>query len=182
LQNLFVRPSDVSFVIARLRPFVIFIHDVSGSNLCRSARFNEEYHHIHQVHFRGLQGNAEMSGLRVLGLVTLHRTTGQYMVSAQREKTDFELLFIYRIIHKSLRDVRPLLYSSRDGHAKGEHVNRGRHSKFPSYLTGVRYVLSAQPSSEVPEGLLNYPVLFSNTCISSSLYTSHTTALPGSLK
>ena len=32
----------------------------------------------------------------------------------------------YRIIHKSLRDFRPLRYSSRDGHAEGEHVNRGR--------------------------------------------------------
>ena len=29
-------------------------------------------------------------------------------------------------MHKSLRDFRPLRYSSRDGHAEGEHVNRGR--------------------------------------------------------
>ena len=34
--------------------------------------------------------------------------------------------FKYRVIHKSLRDFRPLRYSSRDGHAEGEHVNRGR--------------------------------------------------------
>ena len=34
--------------------------------------------------------------------------------------------YIYRVIHKSLRDFRPLRYSSRDGHAEGEHVNRGR--------------------------------------------------------
>jgi hypothetical protein len=33
---------------------------------------------------------------------------------------------MYRVIHKSLRDFRPLRYSSRDGHAEGEHVNRGR--------------------------------------------------------
>jgi hypothetical protein len=33
---------------------------------------------------------------------------------------------IYRVIHKSLRDFRPLRYSSRDGQAEGEHVNRGR--------------------------------------------------------
>ena len=33
---------------------------------------------------------------------------------------------IYRVIHKSLRDFRPLRYSSRDGHAEGEHGNRGR--------------------------------------------------------
>ena len=32
----------------------------------------------------------------------------------------------YRIIHTSLRDYRPLRYSSQDGHAEGEHVNRGR--------------------------------------------------------
>jgi hypothetical protein len=38
---------------------------------------------------------------------------------------------IYRVIHKSLRDIRPLRYSSRDGHAEGEHVNRGRDS--PSF-------------------------------------------------
>ena len=33
---------------------------------------------------------------------------------------------MYRIIRKSLRDFRPLRYSCRDGHAEGEHVNRGR--------------------------------------------------------
>ena len=32
----------------------------------------------------------------------------------------------YKVIHKSLRDFRPLRYSSRDGHVEGEHVNRGR--------------------------------------------------------
>jgi hypothetical protein len=32
---------------------------------------------------------------------------------------------LYRVIHKSLRDFRPLRYSSRDCHAEGEHVNRG---------------------------------------------------------
>jgi len=31
-----------------------------------------------------------------------------------------------RVIHKSLRDFRPLWYSSRDGHAEVEHVNRRR--------------------------------------------------------
>jgi hypothetical protein len=33
---------------------------------------------------------------------------------------------IYRVINKSLRDFRPLRYSSRDGHAEKEHVKRGR--------------------------------------------------------
>jgi hypothetical protein len=32
----------------------------------------------------------------------------------------------HRVIHKSLRDFRPLRYSNRDGDAEGEHVNRGR--------------------------------------------------------
>jgi hypothetical protein len=35
-------------------------------------------------------------------------------------------IYIYRVIHKSLRDFRPLRYSSRNGHAEGVHVNRGR--------------------------------------------------------
>jgi hypothetical protein len=34
--------------------------------------------------------------------------------------------YVYRVIHKSLRDLWPLRYSSRDGHAEGKHVNRGR--------------------------------------------------------
>jgi hypothetical protein len=33
---------------------------------------------------------------------------------------------IYRVIRKSFRDFQPLRYGSRDGHAEGEHVNRGR--------------------------------------------------------
>jgi hypothetical protein len=35
-------------------------------------------------------------------------------------------LIIYRVIHKSFQDFRPLRYSNRDGDAEGEHVNRGR--------------------------------------------------------
>ena len=31
----------------------------------------------------------------------------------------------------SLRDLQPLRYSIRDGHAEGEHVNRGRYT--PSF-------------------------------------------------
>jgi hypothetical protein len=40
---------------------------------------------------------------------------------------------IYRVIHKSLRDFRPLRYGSRDGNAEGEHVNRGRDT--PSFCS-----------------------------------------------
>jgi hypothetical protein len=35
-------------------------------------------------------------------------------------------IIMCRVIHKSLWDFWPLRYSSWDGHAKGEHVNRGR--------------------------------------------------------
>jgi hypothetical protein len=35
-------------------------------------------------------------------------------------------IFKYRVIHKFLRDFRPLRYSIRDGHAEGENVNRER--------------------------------------------------------
>jgi hypothetical protein len=74
--------------------------------------------------------------------------------------------YLYRVIHKSLRDFRPLRYSSRDGHTEGEHVNRGTDT--PSFcptlqvldmlLSAVSVLVVAQPSSEVPEGLMNYPV------------------------
>jgi hypothetical protein len=33
---------------------------------------------------------------------------------------------IYREIRKSIRELRPLRYSRRDGHAEGEYDNRGR--------------------------------------------------------
>ena len=36
---------------------------------------------------------------------------------------------IYRVIRKSLRDFRPLQDSSRNGHAEGKHVNRGRDTR-----------------------------------------------------
>jgi hypothetical protein len=38
----------------------------------------------------------------------------------------------YRVFSKTLRDVRPQRYSSRNGHAEEKHVNRGRDL---SYLT-----------------------------------------------
>ena len=42
----------------------------------------------------------------------------------------------YRVIHKSLRDFQLLRYSSRDGHAEGEHVNRGRDT--PSFCSTLQ--------------------------------------------
>jgi len=55
-------------------------------------------------------------------------------------------IVIYRVIHKSLRDFRPLQYSSWDGHAEGEHVNRGRDA--PSFcpasaIPGSRNLLTS---------------------------------------
>ena len=38
----------------------------------------------------------------------------------------FTIWTLYRVIRKSLWDFWPLRYSSRDGRAEGEHVNRGR--------------------------------------------------------
>ena len=42
----------------------------------------------------------------------------------------------YRVIHKSFRDIRPLRFSSRDVHAEGEHVNRGRDT--PSFCPALQ--------------------------------------------
>jgi hypothetical protein len=44
----------------------------------------------------------------------------------------------YKVIHKSLRNFRPLRYSSRDGNAEGEHVNRGRDS--PSFCPTLQVI------------------------------------------
>jgi len=46
-----------------------------------------------------------------------------FMASTRVNFTFIIGLYIYRVIHNSLRDFRPLRYSSRDGHAEGEHVN-----------------------------------------------------------
>jgi hypothetical protein len=41
-----------------------------------------------------------------------------------------------RAIHKSLQDLRPLRYSSLDGHTEGEHVNKGR--DIPSFWLALQ--------------------------------------------
>jgi hypothetical protein len=66
----------------------------------------------------------------------------------------------------SVRYFRALRYSSRDGHAEGELVNRGRDTSsfcptlqvLDMLLSAVSVLVVAQPSSEVTEGLMNYPV------------------------
>ena len=50
---------------------------------------------------------------------------------------------IYRVILKCLRDFRPLRYSSRDGHAEGEHVNRGRGN--PSFCPTLQVFDNVHP-------------------------------------
>ena len=47
--------------------------------------------------------------------------------------------YLYRVIHKSFRDFRPLRYISRDGHAEGEHVNRG--TDIPSFCPTLQVAL-----------------------------------------
>ena len=50
-----------------------------------------------------------------------------YTTHNEKLSTGFHLSSIfYRVIRKSLRDFQPLRYSSRNGHAEGQHVNRGR--------------------------------------------------------
>jgi len=78
-----------------------------------------------------------------------------------KETRSLVCVVIYKVIHKSLRDFRPLRYSSRHDHAEGEHVNRGR--DIPSFcptlqVLDMSILVVAQPSSEVPEGLMNYSV------------------------
>jgi hypothetical protein len=46
--------------------------------------------------------------------------------STQMAPSTVQKSAMYRVIHKLLQDFRPLRYRSRDGHAEGEHVNRGR--------------------------------------------------------
>ena len=46
-----------------------------------------------------------------------------------------ENILLYRVILKFLQKLRPLRYSSRDGHAEDEHVNRERDT--PSFCLNV---------------------------------------------
>jgi hypothetical protein len=56
---------------------------------------------------------------------------------------------IIQVIHKSLRDFQPLRYSSRDGHAEGKHVNRGRDlSNFFFCVLGAMAYLQVSPLGE----------------------------------
>ena len=56
---------------------------------------------------------------------------------------------IYRVIHKFLRDFRPLRYSSREGHAEGEHVNRGRDTPSFCPTLQVRHMSTLGDAADV---------------------------------
>jgi hypothetical protein len=60
----------------------------------------------------------------------------------------------YRVIHKSLRDFRPLRYSSRDGHAEGEHVNRRRDT--PSFCPTLHMVDMSTLGDVAPSQLTQF--------------------------
>ena len=62
-----------------------------------------------------------------------------------RKECDMSAFFcrIYRVIRKSLRDFLPLRYSIRDGHAEGEHVNRGRDT--PSFCPTLQVLDISTP-------------------------------------
>ena len=72
---------------------------------------------------------------------------------------------MYRVIHKSLRDFRSLRYSSRDGHAEGEHVNRGRDT--PSFCSTLQVL---DMSTLAPSQLTQFWQIPRHRTLSYSLY------------
>ena len=69
----------------------------------------------------------------------------------------------YRVIHKSLRDFRPPRYGRRDGHAEGEHVNRGRDT--PSFCTTLQVLdMSTLGDAAVVNPVINFLLHTCNVC------------------
>jgi hypothetical protein len=68
---------------------------------------------------------------------------------------------LYRVIHKFLRDFRPLRYSSRDGQAEGEHVNRGRDN--PSFCPTLQVLDMSTPGDAADVDLVI--TFLPHTCI-----------------
>jgi len=73
--------------------------------------------------------------------------------------------YIYRVIHKFLQDFRPLRYDCPLAVKPASTPWRLVHKKtwrdslpIDTLLSAVSVLVVAQPSSEVPEGLMNYPV------------------------
>jgi len=88
------------------------------------------------------------------------------------------------VIHKSLRDFRTRLRNNQDRHGRKEHIHREREretlqvSVLPyrcsicAPLVSVSVV--AQSSSEIPEGLMNNPVLYITMMFVGSQYLANT--------
>ena len=74
----------------------------------------------------------------------------------------------YRVIHKSVRDFRPLRYSSRDSHADGEHVNRGRDTQ----ISVLRYRCSICPPL-VTRQMSNLAILANSNTQNAFLFHVH---------
>jgi len=80
---------------------------------------------------------------------------------------------ICRVIHKSLRDFRPLWCSSRDGHTEGEHVNRGTDT--PSfcptlqvfYMSTLGHAEDVNPANSKTQNSFLFPVhaMFRHDCL-----------------
>ena len=80
---------------------------------------------------------------------------------------------IYRVLHKSLRDFRPLRYSSLNGHAEGEHVNRGRYT--PSFcptlqvldMSNLGDAADVNPAKSKTQNAFVFPVhaMFRHDCL-----------------
>ena len=87
---------------------------------------------------------------------------------------DVYFYLVCRVIHKSLRDFRPLRYSSRDGHAEGEHVNRGRDTQIFSPTLQVFDVSTLGEAADVSPVIKLLPHTY-NVC-GSNLITKLTPA------
>jgi hypothetical protein len=80
-------------------------------------------------------------------------------------------MYICRVIRKTLGDFRHLWYSSRDGHAEAEHVNRGRDT--PSFCPTLQVIdMSAlgdatcvNPVMKFLLHTLQHPVVNSSDCL-----------------
>ena len=79
---------------------------------------------------------------------------------------------MYRVIHKYLWDFRPLRYSSRDGYAEGEPVNRGRDT--PSFcptlqvlhMSNLGDAADVNPANSKTQNAFLFPVhaMFRHDC------------------
>jgi hypothetical protein len=84
------------------------------------------------------------------------------------QSINYKIFYMYREIHKSLRDFRPLRYSSRDGHAEGEHVNRGRHTPIFCPKLQVLDMSTLGDAADVKPVITFLPYALQNLAVNSS--------------